>query len=72
MHICGDPTAIAQHIRGRISGRPPCDRTRWRLWCGTFHVCMALAPLEGIGPEDLALTPVERVKSEGTREVVLG
>ena len=40
---------------------------------GTFHVLHgALAPLEGIGPEDLYIDSlVERVKSEGTREVVL-
>lgn len=40
---------------------------------GRFHVLHgALAPLDGIGPEDLYIDSlVERVKAEGTREVVL-
>ena len=40
---------------------------------GTFHVLHgALAPLEGIGPEDLHIDSLlERVKSDGTQEVVL-
>lgn len=40
---------------------------------GRFHVLHgALAPLDGIGPEDLYIDSlVERVKREGTKEVVL-
>ena len=40
---------------------------------GRFHVLHgALAPLDGIGPEDLYIDSLlERVKAEGTREVVL-
>src|SRR5262245_4172836 len=43
------------------------------LITGVYHVLMGrIAPLEGIGPDDLTINAlVERVRSEGVREVVL-
>lgn len=83
--VCGNYTADARCAICRDERRDPtllCAVGRVpELWAiersgmfrGRYHVLHALlAPLEGVGPEQIPLDPlVERVRREGVREVIV-
>jgi recombination protein RecR len=71
--ICADPTRDAATIC--VVERPQDIRVieESREFRGLFHVLGGvIAPLEGIGPDDLSISPLlERVRRLGVREVII-
>jgi len=88
MHVCSECFALADHDPCAICSDPRRDRSMicvveqpqdiWTLeragtYTGLYHVLMGrVAPLDGVGPEDLTLDELlKRVKGGEVREVIL-
>jgi len=71
--ICSDPRRAGDILCVVASVADLYAIERSSVHRGRYHVLPTLlAPLEGVGPEDLPLAPlVDRVRREGTREVIL-
>ncbi len=72
-HICGDPRRDASQIVVVEQPRDLLSLEATGLVTGVYHVLMGhIAPLEGVGPEDLTIDAlVRRVRAGGVREIIL-
>ncbi|HMQ14893.1 MAG TPA: recombination mediator RecR [Phycisphaerae bacterium] len=72
-HICADPRRDAGQVFVVEQPKDLVSLESTGLVGGVYHVLMGhIAPLEGIGPDDLTIGAlVQRVRSGGVREIVL-
>ncbi|MBW7904918.1 MAG: recombination mediator RecR [Phycisphaerae bacterium] len=72
-HICADPRRDAGQVFVVEQPKDLLSLESTGLIGGVYHVLMGhIAPLEGVGPDDLTIAAlVQRVRGGGVREVVL-